>query len=238
MADPPAFRSDLAKTGRAKITRVHGDDGRTFRGAIAFERTDAEAVLECQRQTLRQFFRADHHVLQAAEILGRTAPRVRLQKCGRGHQERHAIVAHEFADGGEIERAGMVDHAHAQRRGQPQRHREAERMKERQHAQQAIVGVEHEHLPHLLDIGGDVVVREHHALGLARAAAGKNNRGEIVEGFVLSAAQSSFEHSAGQKPQQQRHQPLAEAVARGDFFEQDRFPRNLQRNFDRAAAWW
>ena len=70
MADASSFCADLAKSGSAKIARVHGDDRRTFRGAVTFERTNAETVFERERQTLGQFFRADHHVLQAAEIFG------------------------------------------------------------------------------------------------------------------------------------------------------------------------
>ena len=138
MADVSALRAHLAKTRRAKVARVHGDHGRAFRGAVAFERPDAEAVFECLRQTFRQFFRADHHELQAAEILGRAAPRIRLQKRRRGQQERDAVIADEFADGGQIERARMVDDADAEHGRQPQRHREAERVEEGQNAQQAI----------------------------------------------------------------------------------------------------
>ena len=65
----------------------------------------------------------------------------------------------------------MIRHADAQHRRQPERHRESEGVEEGQHAQQAILAVQHERLPHLLDIRRDVVMREHHALRLARAAA-------------------------------------------------------------------
>src|SRR5271170_3618038 len=150
MTDATAFRANLPKTGSAKIMRIHGNDGSAFRGAISFERPDAEAILESERKSLRQFFGADDHVFQAAEIFGRTAPRVRLQESWRGHQESHAIVADDFADRGEIERAWEVNDAHAQRRRQPQRHRKAERMKEWQNAEETIFGVEHEHLADLI----------------------------------------------------------------------------------------
>ena len=94
----------------------------------------------------------------------------------------------------------MVDDADAERGGKPERYREAKGVEERQDAEQAIVLVEHEHLANLLDVGGDVVVREHYSLGFTRAAAGKNNRGEIVESFRFAAAQEFFERGAGEKP--------------------------------------
>ena len=135
MPDAAALCADLAKTRRAEIARVHGNDRRAFRGAVAFERTDAEAVFEGEREALRQFFGADHHISQAAEIFRRAAAHVGLQKSGRREQEGDAVVADQFADGAEIERAGMVHHADAQHRGKPQRDREAEGVEKGQDAE-------------------------------------------------------------------------------------------------------
>src|SRR4029077_7961570 len=84
VADVPALRAHLTKSRRAKITRVHRDHRRAFRAAVAFQWTDAEAVLKRQRQSLRQFFCAHNYELQAAEIFRQAAAYVRLQKSGRG----------------------------------------------------------------------------------------------------------------------------------------------------------
>ncbi len=136
--------------------------------------------LERDGEAVRQFFRAGHHEPQAAEIVRRTAAQVELQERRRGQQERDLMPAHERADGFRVERICVIHHARAQHGGQAQRAGEAERMEKRQDAQHAIARRQAEHLLHLLDVGTDVVMREHHALGFARAAAGEDHGGEIV----------------------------------------------------------
>ncbi len=54
-------------------------------------------------------------------------------------------------------------------------------MEKGKYSQQAIMPVEHESLSDLFDIRADIVVRQHDALGIACAPAGKNNGGKIVE---------------------------------------------------------
>ncbi len=75
----------------------------------------------------------------------------------------------------------MKDHADAGSRGQAKCTREAERVKERKNAHDAVVGVEHENLVELLDVRSNIVVREDDALGVAGRAAGKNNRGNVIQ---------------------------------------------------------
>ena len=75
----------------------------------------------------------------------------------------------------------MKHNADARCRGQAEGGRKAERVKEGQYSHDAIVGVQHKDLVELLDVGGDVVVREDDAFGVAGRAAGKNDRGDIVE---------------------------------------------------------
>ena len=137
MADPAALRADLAEAGRAEVARVDGNDRRALGAAVAFERADAEAVLEREREALRQFFGADDHELQAAEIFRRAAAHVDLQERRRRQQERDAVLADELADGFGVERVGMIDDADAEHRGQPERDGEAEGMEEGQDAEQA-----------------------------------------------------------------------------------------------------
>ena len=140
--------------------------------------------------------------MQAAEIFGEAAARVGLQERGSGEKKRDLIIADQFAYGGEVERAGMIGHADGEDCGQPESDGEAERMEEGQHAEKDVAFGEHESLAHLINVGHDVVVSEHHAFGFAGAAAGKNNCGEIVERLRFSGAESAFEQRAGQEPQQ------------------------------------
>src|SRR5580700_7174275 len=107
MPNTPALRAHLAEARRPKIARIHSDHRRTFCRAISLQRTDAKAILESQRERLRQLFRTYYHVLQAAKVLRQAPPRVRLQKCRRRKEKRNAIIPYQFADRYQIERAGM-----------------------------------------------------------------------------------------------------------------------------------
>ena len=57
-----------------------------------------------------------------------------------------------------VHRIGMEDRAEAGDERQPQRHREAERMEERQHAEHHVVGLELEDLRDRVDVRQDVAV--------------------------------------------------------------------------------
>src|SRR5215472_9786463 len=85
LADRAAFRADLSKTWRSKIPRVDSNNWRAFGCTITFQRADAEAVLEGERDAFRQFFRSDEHIFKAAKIFGRTAAHVGLQESWRRH---------------------------------------------------------------------------------------------------------------------------------------------------------
>ena len=118
MADLAALGADLAETRGAEVARVHRHGRRAFGQAIAFERADAELVLKRLRDAVGQFLRAGHDELQAAEIFRFAAADVHLQERRRRQQERHAVVAHQRADGFRVERADMIDHANAEHGGQ------------------------------------------------------------------------------------------------------------------------
>ena len=94
----------------------------------------------------------------------------------------------------------------------------------------AVFAVEHEGLAGLLDVGGDVVVREHHALGIAGAAARENHGGQIVEGFGWAAGDARSRSSRRAEPQQQRGDFFAEPRRGGGFLEQDGLAGDLQRD--------
>ncbi len=187
MADLAALGADLAEAGGAEVVRVDRHRRRAFGAAVAFERAEAELLLERGGQPLGQLLRRRHHHAQAAEILRRAAAHVELQERRRRQQERQGVLADQRADGFGIERVGMVRHPHAQHRRQAKRAREAEGMEERQDAHEAVASVQAEDLFELLDVRADVVVAEHHALGIARAAAGEDDRRQIVQGTRAAA---------------------------------------------------
>ena len=60
-------------------------------------------------------------------------------------------------------------------------------MKKRQDAEQPLIFVERDYLATLLDIGEQVKLREHDAFRFAGAAAGKNNRSEVVHAGASGA---------------------------------------------------
>jgi hypothetical protein len=91
VADLAALGADLAEAGGAEVVRVHRHRRRAFGAAVAFERADAELLLERRGQPLGQFLRAGHHHAQAAEILRRAAAHVKLQERRRRQQERHPV---------------------------------------------------------------------------------------------------------------------------------------------------
>ena len=158
MADFPPFRADLMKTGGAEIGRVHRHRRSAFGAAVAFERADAEMLLERRRQPVGQFFRGGHHEAQAAEIRRRAAAQIDLQERRRRQQECHRVIFHQRADGSGVERVRMKHHAHAERGRQAQRAGETERMEKRQDAQDAVASVQAEHLLQLRDVRADVVM--------------------------------------------------------------------------------
>src|SRR5690242_9400454 len=162
MADAAALRSHLAKRRGSEIDRVHGHNWRAFGAAVAFERTDAEVVLERDGDALRQFFRAGHYEAQAAEFFRSAATQIVVEKSGSREEHGHGMFVDERADYAGIQRIGMKDNPGAHRGRQAERGREAKGMKKRQDTHDAVFRLEEENLIELLDVRGDVVVREHY----------------------------------------------------------------------------
>ena len=69
LADLAAAGADLTKTGSAEVSRVHRDNRRTFRAAVALQRTNAENIFKAKCNAIGKLFRAYKNVLQAAEAL-------------------------------------------------------------------------------------------------------------------------------------------------------------------------
>ena len=192
------------KTRRTKIHEVDRHGRRAFRRAVTFERPDAEILLECVGETLRQFFCAGDDQLQTAKILRRHTAHVELQKRRRGQQDGDGIFSDEGAHRPGIERVGMIHHARADGGGHAQRDREAEGMEKRQDAEHAIMVREIQDVTELLKIRENVVMREHHALGFAGAAAGKNHRCQVVQSNLLFLSGHFFEQAKRREFREQK----------------------------------
>ena len=82
----------------------------------------------------------------------------------------------------------MKYNAYAGGGGQAKRPGKTERVKERKNAHDAIVRVQHENLVELLHVRSNVVMSQNDALGVTCRAAGKNNRGNIIQRCVTIAS--------------------------------------------------
>src|SRR5260370_26305062 len=100
-------------------------------------------------------------------------------------------------------------------------------MEERKDAHDAIIGVQQKDLVQLLDIRGDVVMRKHHAFGLTRRAARKNNRGDVFElRLALSPGVLFYELRRKEKSQSSTETFAATGLLR-KVFEKNCFPGRL-----------
>ena len=88
---------------------------------------------------------------------------------------------HSFADLARLQRIRVVGNAKAGNGGQPQPDGKSEGVEKRQNPQQAIGAVHVDRLLHGLQVRDNVAVAQHHALGHAGAAAGKNDRSQRIE---------------------------------------------------------
>src|SRR5579862_39416 len=231
MANAAALGPHLAEERGAKIHSVHSDDRRAFSAAIAFERPDAELVLEGFSDLSRQFFRAGNDVAEAAEIFGSAALGVGAEKRGCREKQGDAVLGNESANGARIERIGMVNGADADGGGQAQRAGESKGMKKGQDAEDAVVVMQHEDLIELFDVGSDVEMGQQDAFGIAGGTAGKNNGGQVVEAGLAFGA-GEFFNDAGREEQRGEECDHAFAQPRffGEVFQVDGFAGRLDFN--------
>src|SRR5579872_4634806 len=84
-------------------------------------------------------------------------------------------------------------------RRKPERGGKSKGVKERQDSEHSIISAQHENLGDLADIGQNIVVRKHHAFGVSGAAAGKNDRREVLR-CAVPRPQRLFQESKWQGP--------------------------------------
>src|SRR5215471_21193293 len=115
-------------------------------------------------------------------MFGRATPHVCLQECRSRYEECDSVTRNQFTDRFCIERIGMKYNANPVDSRQPQGDGKPKRMEERQDAKHFVAAAEHKNLSDLADIGKNIVVRKHHALGITSTAAGKNDGCKIFSG--------------------------------------------------------
>src|SRR3989442_15620540 len=103
------------------------------------------------------------------------------------------MLVDKSSDDARIERVRMKNDADASGGGQAKRPRKTERVKKRKNAHDTIVGVQHENLVELLHVRSNIVVSEDDTLGVTRRAAGKNNRGNVIQRGMAIATYKSCE---------------------------------------------
>ncbi|MDW8309236.1 MAG: hypothetical protein RMK20_07665, partial [Verrucomicrobiales bacterium] len=220
--------ANLPQAHGAEVARVGGDHGRALGAAVAFDRSHTEFFLNGRSQRLWQFLRAGHHNSQTPEIPRLATAQVDLQEARRGHEVGDAVAPDQFADRLGVERIWMISHAHAQQCRGNQRGGKPERMEEWQDAKKPILRVQVEHLPQLLGVGGDVVMREHYALRLAGAAARKDHGGQVIERTGLLAANGLFQSAhRGEPGERKGAEFFAQPGPGDDFFQQERAAGHL-----------
>src|SRR5207248_7243788 len=90
-----------------------------------------------------------------------------------------------------LARIGMVNHGRSHQQWDPNGDRVPEAVEKRQNSQNSILGTWINRLDHRLDVSRQVPVTEHDSFGLASAAAGKDDGGQIIRD-VLSEAKHPF----------------------------------------------
>src|SRR5579864_1329844 len=227
MPNSALARAALHNARSSIIENVHGHHRRTFRAAVTFQRTDAKLVFKCAGHPFWKFFRTYQDTAQAGEILSGNTPRVSLQESRGGNHESDAVFPREFADNLRIQRAGMEYHAHTIRSREPQGYGKTERMEERQNAHEFVFARKRKHLRHLPNIGQHVMMREHHAFGLARASAGKNDGSQIVGGALPRAHRLLQQRIWQENGHEQRDDYFSELKIGQDIFQKNRASGDL-----------
>src|SRR6185437_3440916 len=89
-----------------------------------------------------------------------------------------------------------------------------------------LLTAEQKYLIELLGVGSNVVMSKQNAFGIAGAAAGEDDGGNVVKGRFSLSADGFFNPACRHEREQQRADPLSKTGIGGNFFQQ------------RAFHWW
>ena len=96
-----------------------------------------------------------------------------------------------------VQRTRVKHHSDARERREAKSASESEGVKERKDAENAVAFVKVKNLFELLDVGGQIEVREDDALGFAGRATRENNRGGVVERSGAPDAEKLLKQAGG-----------------------------------------
>ena len=120
-----------------------------------------------------------------------------------------AMFLAQFADFLRLARIRIKHRRCADLQRQPENHRVAEAVEERQHAEQTVLGHERQMIGPRRRIAGRVAVRQRDSLRLAGAAAGEDDRRHVVELVPAESEHDVLEEPAGQEQhREERANPL------------------------------
>src|SRR5437899_1984235 len=116
----------------------------------------------------------------------------------------------------------MVNHSETKHSRQRKRAHKTKGVEEREDTEKSVILSKRKHVAELFDVRTDVVVSQHHSLGIAGAAARENDRGDIVEGDLPIAPEELFKPRDGANPgKEERAQFFCEARLLSDIFQED-----------------
>src|ERR1041384_3368322 len=180
MADRARFIADLRVFAETDVGYVYRDHWRQLGAAVTLENRTAEFLLKPSRDLLAQLFSTGNDIAQRGEFFFGAAPNIATVEGRRTDEQCGAVFLNRFSDDSRVRRIRMINNAETGKQGQPKRAGKSERMKQRQNSHDAVVGCEMNYLTDTLDIGENIMMREHDAFRSSGAAAGENHRGEIV----------------------------------------------------------
>ena len=178
---------------------------------VGLDGPDTKLLLEGIADFLGQLLSSPEDRLEGREILGRRSPHVDPKKGGRGHQDRGVILAGQPAHDLGVSRIGVVDDRRIEHQRCPERGRVAVGVEEGQHAEGHVGRREVEQLVDRTHVGADVLLAQHHPLGVARRARGEDHREHVVGPQPMEPQQPLQERQRHNRRLEEAH----ELVGRG-----------------------
>ena len=158
------------RAGAEMHRRVDGDDGRAFRGAIAFEDAQAELLHPGLARFGLHALGTRHHQAHVEEVVGVGIARIAHQEGVGAEQHRGIGFVAELRHHLVVKRRGIEEGPHTGQHGQQRAAGEAEGMEHRQRVEHDVGCREGDARRRLVAVGVEVPVRQHHALGQAFGA--------------------------------------------------------------------
>ena len=178
--DSPFLGSDLRHHRRSMIWHIDRRDRRGFGGSIPFNGTQAESFFKGGGQFNGHLLGPNHDNLKRGQLLTLTALDVCSQECGGRHHDGAPILLAQVPDDLRVEWVEVVDSSRLEGQWHPQRGHVPKRVKERQDSDYKVGFLDLDQLPNGVNIRADVMLAQHHALGITGRSRGENHRDEVI----------------------------------------------------------